>query len=507
MNLLTDPWIPVRDKNGSGAFQLATYRDILCGANPEWQLSLPQDDLEMACIHLLVCLTQVIFLPANDHELTQHISGPMSETLFMESVSPFLEWFDLDHPDHPFMQTRNIDTNDVFPIQKFMVGLPAGNNHAFFNAADEVVHMSAPIAAIALFNLAVNTPSMGGGFKASLRGNAAITTLIFNTDLRQMLWLNVLTKPRIDARGIHTGPTDKPTWVDPIVGNSTVYWNEIGLLRGLFWQPAHIEMLRETGSHRCDVIGVDHPEVYCLARRKRFNFSVSGLWPHPHGVIQKKMEKDKKTKNMALKEWFTGFTTIAPAWTHLNEFVIPRSINADVKEGSVPAEVVSQFTDTRTDALSLIIGGYRTNQASVMERRHEIIGLASSWSQDKNRLHSLVDIGKEARELLHSALYYAKKGNEKAGIKGLGVDVDSLSDSMFYNDTESLIHETLSNDATFREWGSARRQYVGRVSQICMDIFNHLTDPYAEMSDLILIVAIARRDLRVKLKKHMEENQ
>ena len=63
MNLLEDPWIPVRADDGAGAFRLLTYRDLLCEPGQHWQISLPRDDLELACLQLLACMTQVMYLP------------------------------------------------------------------------------------------------------------------------------------------------------------------------------------------------------------------------------------------------------------------------------------------------------------------------------------------------------------------------------------------------------------------------------------------------------------
>ena len=78
MNLLEDPWIPVRADDGAGAFQLLTYRQLLCGSTGDWQISLPRDDLELACLQLLVCMTQVMFLPENDAALRKHMAEPLS---------------------------------------------------------------------------------------------------------------------------------------------------------------------------------------------------------------------------------------------------------------------------------------------------------------------------------------------------------------------------------------------------------------------------------------------
>lgn len=58
MNLLTDPWIPVRPDGGTGPLQLLTYRQLLCAPDPGWRIALPRDDLELACLQLLGSLTQ-----------------------------------------------------------------------------------------------------------------------------------------------------------------------------------------------------------------------------------------------------------------------------------------------------------------------------------------------------------------------------------------------------------------------------------------------------------------
>ena len=78
MNLLDDPWIPVRADSGAGALRLLTYRQLLGEPGHDWQISLPRDDLELACLQLLVCMTQVMFLPRDDRELLARIEHPLT---------------------------------------------------------------------------------------------------------------------------------------------------------------------------------------------------------------------------------------------------------------------------------------------------------------------------------------------------------------------------------------------------------------------------------------------
>lgn len=502
MNLLEDPWIPVRANHGTGAFQLLTYRALLCDPGQHWQISLPRDDLELACLQLLVCMTQVIFLPDDDPALRQRLAQPLTSAEFDAGIAPFADWFDLDHPTRPFMQTRGVKAADTTPIQKLLIGLPEGNNHAFFNEAGEVGHLGGAVSAIALFNQASNCPSFGGGFKGSLRGGAPITTLVFDADLRRMVWRNVLTRPRVAERQIDApGPAlDQPTWVSTISEKSTIFWHQIGLMRGLFWQPAHVELVKSEEVRPCDVLGGEATAGYSGFLKEKFNFTVEGVWPHPHGAVNMTLKKS------LLEQRFASFTTTAPAWTQLSEFVIPRGVNdKDAKEGSTPAGPVNQFHNMTIDErLNLLVGGYRTNQASVLERRHELIGLAPGWGAEK-RLSTLVEIGKDAKKALRGKLYFAVQGNKDKGLKGLGAAVHETAEKLFYSRTESLIHQTFSSDATFKEWGKTRRNYAQQIADHCRAIFEELTAPYALKPELIPVIAWSRRALNNDLKKLMEE--
>lgn len=500
MNLLKDPWIPVRTDGGTGTFRLLTYQQLLCEMG-NWQVSLPRDDMELACVQLLVCMTQVMFLPENDKVLRTRIAGVLSVADFAVGVKPCQDWFDLDHPTQPFMQSRGVKSIEDTPIQKLLIGLPEGNNHAFFNETGEVRNLSATLVAIALFNQASNCPSFGGGFKGSLRGGAPITTLVYGKDLRDTIWRNVLTRPRLAERQIAIPgfAIDQPTWVKPIQQKAIIHWNEIGLVRGLFWQPAQVELMKSEKIAPCDVLGGKPVPGYSSFRKEKFNFTVEGMWPHPHGAMTMNLKKDPPQR-------FASFTTTAPAWTLLSEFVMPQGINdRDAKEGSIPAGPVSQASELSDTDLHLLIGGYRTKQASVLERRHEMMSLAQGWQDDKDRLPKLVVIGKEAKKALRGKLYFAVQGNKEKGLKGIGASIHETAEKLFYARTESLIHETFSNALTFKEWASSRAAFARQLAGHCRTIFEELIDPYAVKPELIPVIAWARRSLNHDLRKLMEE--
>lgn len=522
MNLLEAPWIPVRADDGAGAFRLLTYRDLLCEPGQRWQVSLPRDDLELACVQMLVCMTQVMFLPDDDPAWRQRLAHPLTPAEFDAGIAPFVDWFDLDHPTQPFMQTRGVKATEPTPIQKLLIGLPEGNNHAFFNEAGEVGQVSGPVAAIALFNQASNCPSFGGGFKGSLRGGAPITTLVFDRDLRRMVWRNVLTRPRVAERQILApGPAkDHPTWVSRIAEKSTIHWNQIGLMRGLFWQPAHVELIKAEQARACDVLCGEATAGYSGFLKEKFNFTVEGVWPHPHGAMLfsgkkekdgKKLKKGRNWKDEEARDWkFASFGVIEPPWTQLSEFAMPRGKDDfDAKEGSVPAGPIDQHDQMSSSSkLALLIGGYQTKKALVLQRRHELIGIANGWQDDKSRLEKIVVFGKEVRKSLYGKLMTASSGYEnkarKIKLKGLGVDLHKNAEKIFYARTEALIHKAFSNDLTWKQWRVEKSTFVEAMLQCGHDIFAELTQPYLAKPELIPIVAWAEQKLNAEFKKLKE---
>jgi CRISPR system Cascade subunit CasA len=497
LNLIDDPWIPVRADDGGGPFNLITYRKLLCEAGT-WRVSLPRDDLELACIQLLVSMTQVMFQPGDDDVLEDRLESPLKESVFDVGIAPFRDWFDLDHPTQPFMQTRGVASKEATPIQKLLIGLPEGNNHCFFNETGEVTALSAPIAAIALFHQATNCPNFGGGFKGSLRGIAPITTLVDGANLREQVWRNVLTLERTRKALPWTRdlPDDRPTWVDPIKAGQTLYPNQIGLLRGLFWQPTHVELITTTKTGPCDLLGIDAGTRYSGFRKEKFNFTLDGTWPHPHGAMSILIKKGQSETK------FASFTTTAPAWTRLTELVVSK--NEDKGEGNRPAPAIGQARALDIHPLHLLVGGYRNKQASVVERRHELIELGEGWDDEDGRLEDLVNIGLAAKKALRGKLFFAAQGHKDKGLPGIGAPIHETGERLFYARTEERILATFSDSATFAEWQQHLDTYAADLATECEAIFNELTDPYAMKPELIPIIAWARRSLTADLKKLKE---
>jgi CRISPR system Cascade subunit CasA len=492
VNLYTDPWIPVR--GGSAPLGL---KQVLCEPG-DWQLSLPRDDMELACLQFLVSLVQVALPPEDRQAWRRRMAAPLTGVEYDDAVAPLVDWFDLDHTIHPFMQTRGVSASEPTPIQKLMVGLPEGNNHCFFNAPGEVQHLSPAATAIALFNQAATAPNFGGGFKGGLRGTP-ITTLVAGDYLRQTIWRNVLCEERL-SRILPWHEETKgqpPVWVEPIRGKETIQANQIGLLRGLFWQPAHIELIRSPKAAPCDFLGGSEQSGYCGFNKEKFVFEVHGLWPHPHSPREFEVKKDERN------ERFLAFTTSAPAWTQCARFLFGRD---DGKAGHRPAAVVDQWRMDGDGELRLIVGGYRNKQASILLRRHEFFSIGDGWQDERGRetIEWAVTRALDCKSLLRGKLYSVVKGNRDKGIKALGVDIHEVAENRFYQRTESLIHGWLRT-MTRPERRVEKAALLDQLADRCQKIFQEVTLPYCRNPALVRTVALARRGLAAELKKMKED--
>ena len=176
----------------------------------------------------------------------------------------------------------------------------------------------------------------------------------------------------------------------------------------------------------------------------------------------------------------------------------------DTKEGNRPAGPVTQARALHIRPLHLLVGGYRNKQAAVLERRHELIGLAAGWEDNESRLDELVRLGLAAKKSLRGKLYFAVQGNKDKGLKGIAVPIHEVAEKLFFARTEALIVDTFRNPNTFEQWQARCDAYVEALAAHCRDIFRELTDPYAMKPELIPIIAWARRSLDADLKKLKE---
>jgi|SRR6056297_291922 len=498
MNLLTDAWLPVRKIEG-GTINWISLSDLLTGQG-QYEICLPRDDLEMAALQLVICIIQVLFTPKDLRELLGNLRAPMSEQKYLEGIKDYKEWFSVDHPEYPFMQVRGVKANLETPMAKLMAGLTGATSSCFVNEPGQADRLCAGCAAIALFNQAANAPSFGGGFKAGLRGSAPITTLIQGRHLRETVWLNILDSMHLEATipGCYDNWHQPPTWVQSIEEKSSIQTSSIGLLRGLLWQPANIELCSPASQGDCCCCGRKKVPVYEVFLKAKFNYTLNGLWPYPHSP------RMLNFKNNTSEEKFASFTTSAPTWTRLAGFVVQKEVNQNQKEGHQPAAVVLQarkLFSKQPARMRLAVGGYRNNQASVIERRHEHFDLNKGWHQHPNLINEFVELGLGHKSALRKSLYVFYKGMKE--VKGAGVAVQELGEVQFYRRTDSLMQKTLAEANFYDPEQLAHDKDILRsaLKQHCLQIFQEQVSPYLHDPELIRTMAVARRTLN----KHLDD--
>jgi CRISPR system Cascade subunit CasA len=485
-NLLTENWIPVQLR---GQFETISLKRLLCN-DEDWHICLSRDDMEMAALQLIVCIVQVVFMPDDDDNLMDAYTESMREEDYEKGILPFMEWFDLLHPKYPFMQCADVNASKIKSTQALLTGLPektstSASSHKFFNDIEDVNTLNLNIAAIALFNRALNSPPEGGGFKGSLRGGAPATTLIVNKSLRQTIWCNVLTKETVQKHYLdfETKPErDLPTWMNSIVPKSEFYSYQIGFRRGLFWQPAKIKLVVE----RSQVIGIMSEKMtYQLKDEPEHR------WLHPHSPKKWSIGKDGR------KETYLSFTTTAPAWTQLTNILVKEDMD---KEGHEPPLVIIQYRDIfRGKSLQLIVGGYRNNQAKIEQRRHEIMSISPGWDNKNGQenIKYFISMSLNYKNELRNKLYgIAKKIGGEHGVVGLS----DKGQDLFYQQSESLIHSYISQ----MDWQQVDHKistFKNSLNLLCRSIFDQLMLPYEHDPKFLSSIVVSRARLNTALKK------
>lgn len=492
MNLLTGVWIPVRPVAG-GEFRQITLQQLLCSPEP-FLLTLPRDDMELAACQLLVSILQLIWPPEDVPQLIQRLSQPLTANAFAAGVADWADGFDLSHAEQPFMQVKGVEAKEITPMDKLLVGLTGSTNCAFVNQPGQGDALCAGCTAIALFNQAGNAPGFGGGFKSGLRGGTPVTTLIQQACLRTTLWANVLMQTQLDDHypGWREQPRNAFTWQQPIISNSTIPAGSIGLARGLFWQPAHIELCPPTRGGRCSACGSLVEQRYAGFLKAKFNYTIDGFWLHPHSPY---VQQNKKGN---IERRYVGFSVLAPSWTQIGRLLISQQLNKD-QEGRRPALVVEQgklISGGRH--LHLSIGGYRNNQAAILERRHDIMTFNQGWERHLDVIGEIVRIGLAGREALHKALYVYITGIRELDIIGAGVAIGNVTEQQYYRRSNTLITALLAS-ADYDNPLPALVQFHQQLSTLCRQLLDAAVAPYEHLPKLVVAQAMARKTLNKHL--------
>jgi len=202
MNLLTDPWIPVRC--ASGQTRLIAPLQLGDEDDPPLELNAIRPDFNGALAQWLTGLMQWL-APEDPDE--------WRDTALGRDTPDFGRWreiaycFELDQGERRFMQ--DMDFEDTGPDEEdgdlaaLLLEAPGGNtirnNADLFVKRHEGMTLSLSLAAQALLTLQTNAPSGGQGHRTSLRGGGPVSMLLWPDSLGgnllplwRKLWFNTL---------------------------------------------------------------------------------------------------------------------------------------------------------------------------------------------------------------------------------------------------------------------------------------------------------------------------
>jgi CRISPR system Cascade subunit CasA len=247
-DLLTQPWIPVVDRNGNP--DAVGLTDTLLRAHQLREIRDPVPILEFGVYRLLIALLADIFQFRSLQQLSDLVER-RSDGLPPEPIRHYVEQcgqrFDLFDPKRPFLQSADLAAAERKPVALLHPGVPTGTNAVHFHHVEEFDFAVCPALAARLLTTIPAFMTMGGaGLSPSINGAPPWYVLIRRETLLETLVLNCCVLDLPHARTLGT-----PAWRRDPAKPTT---GEVGLLEALTWQPRRLLLFPEEGEH-CSLTG------------------------------------------------------------------------------------------------------------------------------------------------------------------------------------------------------------------------------------------------------------
>jgi CRISPR system Cascade subunit CasA len=307
MNLINEPWIPIRRK--SGKHELISPWQLTETDDPVIELDAPRPDFNGALMQFLIGLLQTTAKPKDQDKWLDWLEQPQAPEELKGCFAQYADAFELQNENGSFMQDFDSLESALNDVSELLVDSPGGNtikeNKDHFVKRSRVEKMCPSCAATALYCLQTNAPSGGQGHRTSLRGGGPLTTLVIvddkalsgikddealPNDLWRNLWLNVLDQPTLDTltgdkeksgqsdifpwlaktrtSEKNTGTETTPLDVNPL----QMHWGMPRRIR-LDWDSV------DTGC--CDICDVQSDQLVSGYRAKNYGINYTGAWQHP----------------------------------------------------------------------------------------------------------------------------------------------------------------------------------------------------------------------------------
>ena len=198
LNLITDPWIPVRRQHSGrtaiSPAQLAEGWDT----DPITAIDWPRADFRIATLELLAGLLATCCPPEDHRAWLGRWRAPPAPDALAAALALYAHAFELDGDGPRFMQDREDLVSGAEPVERLLIEAP-GDSTVRKNT-DLLVHrgqasaLGRSAAAIALYTFQSWAPAGGAGNRTGLRGGGPLTTLVLpgaQPSLWHLVWANV----------------------------------------------------------------------------------------------------------------------------------------------------------------------------------------------------------------------------------------------------------------------------------------------------------------------------
>jgi len=198
LNLITDPWLPVRRQHtGRCMIRPAQVTETIADDSVV-AIDWPRADFRMATLELLVGLLATAYAPRDHDSWLELWDKPPDPATLDAAFAPIAHAFVLDGDGPRFLQDFEDLVSDAEPIERLLIEAPGAsttrNNTDLLVHRSRVANLGRGAAAIALFTFQSWAPAGGAGNRTGLRGGGPLTTLVLprvEASLWHLLWANV----------------------------------------------------------------------------------------------------------------------------------------------------------------------------------------------------------------------------------------------------------------------------------------------------------------------------
>lgn len=294
MNLLEEPWLPVRRADGSRSWIAPTaLADLTLVA-----FDADRPDFNGALAQFAIGLLQTTAPVETNTEWRTLFRTPPTAEALAQWFAPLQKAFALDGDGPRFMQdlTLRPDEGAVNDISALLIETPGEqtlkNNADHFIKRGQADAICPHCAATALLTLQINAPSGGAGHRTGLRGGGPLTTLVASQPPRSLwqdLWLNVRERPSFLDHSGERALTELH-YTFPWLADITALQKEKGELAPIQAHPAHVFWamprrirldFEQTLSGPCSLCGRTSERLIRQYVTKNYGLNYKGAWDHP----------------------------------------------------------------------------------------------------------------------------------------------------------------------------------------------------------------------------------